>query len=162
MTQTDLSTKLFQRARLTIPGGVNSPVRAFGSVGGSPLFIVRAEGARITDADGNEYLDYVGSWGPMILGHNHDGIRRAVYEALKLGTSFGAPTAGEIELAELVVALVPSVEVVRLVNSGTEATMSAVRLARAATGRTKIATPTDSWWRPGPGPPPSASPPVQA
>ncbi|TFH65261.1 MAG: aminotransferase class III-fold pyridoxal phosphate-dependent enzyme, partial [Gemmatimonadales bacterium] len=138
MSKNELSRKLFRRAKETIPGGVNSPVRAFGSVGGDPLFIVRAEGARITDVDGNNYLDFVGSWGPMILGHNQVGIRRAVYEALKLGTSFGAPTTGEIELAELVVELVPSVEVVRLVNSGTEATMSAVRLARAATGRPKI------------------------
>ncbi len=138
MSKNELSRKLFRRAKETIPGGVNSPVRAFGSVGGDPLFIVRAEGARITDVDGNNYLDFVGSWGPMILGHNQVGIRRAVYEALRLGTSFGAPTTGEIELAELVVELVPSVEVVRLVNSGTEATMSAVRLARAATGRPKI------------------------
>jgi len=138
MPKNELSRKLFQRARETIPGGVNSPVRAFGSVGGDPLFIVRADGPRVYDADGNEYLDFVGSWGPMILGHNQDGIKRAVYEALKLGTSFGAPTTGEIELAELVVEMVPSVEVVRLVNSGTEATMSAVRLARAATGRPKM------------------------
>jgi glutamate-1-semialdehyde 2,1-aminomutase len=138
MPKNELSRKLFQRAKETIPGGVNSPVRAFGSVGGDPLFILRAEGARIFDADGNEYLDFVGSWGPMILGHNQDGIKRAVYEALKLGTSFGAPTTGEIELAELVVEMVPSVEVVRLVNSGTEATMSALRLARAATGRPKM------------------------
>jgi glutamate-1-semialdehyde 2,1-aminomutase len=138
MSERDLSRKLFERARGTIPGGVNSPVRAFGSVGGDPLFIVRAEGARITDADGNTYLDFVGSWGPMLLGHNQQDIRRAVYEALKLGTSFGAPTTREIELAELVVELVPSVEVVRLVNSGTEATMSAARLARAATGRPKM------------------------
>jgi glutamate-1-semialdehyde 2,1-aminomutase len=134
----ELSRKLFQRARGTIPGGVNSPVRAFGSVGGDPLFIIRAQGARVWDADGNDYLDFVGSWGPMILGHNQDGIKRAVYEALRNGTSFGAPTTGEIELAELVVEMVPSVEVVRLVNSGTEATMSAVRLARAATGRPKM------------------------
>ncbi|MGD2120127.1 MAG: glutamate-1-semialdehyde 2,1-aminomutase [Gemmatimonadota bacterium] len=138
MSQKELSRKLFERARETIPGGVNSPVRAFGSVGGDPLFIVRAEGARVVDADGNTYLDFVGSWGPMLLGHNQEGIRRAVYEALKLGTSFGAPTTREIELAELVVDLVPSVEVVRLVNSGTEATMSAVRLARAVTGRPKM------------------------
>ncbi len=138
MSKNELSRKLFERAQGTIPGGVNSPVRAFGSVGGDPLFIIRADGSRITDADGNDYLDFVGSWGPMILGHNHEEIRRAVYEALRLGTSFGAPTTGEIELAELVVELVPSVEVVRLVNSGTEATMSAVRLARAATGRPKI------------------------
>jgi len=138
MPKNDLSKKLFQKAKKTIPGGVNSPVRAFGSVGGDPLFIIRAEGARITDADGNDYLDFVGSWGPMVLGHNQVDIRRSVYEALKLGTSFGAPTAGEIELAELVVEMVPSVEVVRLVNSGTEATMSAVRLARAATNRPKM------------------------
>ncbi len=138
MADRELSRKLYQRARKSIPGGVNSPVRAFGSVGGDPLFIVRAQGARVTDADGNDYLDFVGSWGPMILGHNHEEIRRAVYEALKLGTSFGAPTTREIELAELVVELVPSVEVVRLVNSGTEATMSALRLARAATGRPKV------------------------
>ncbi len=138
MSGHELSKKLFERAKETIPGGVNSPVRAFGSVGGDPLFVVRADGARITDADGKEYLDFVGSWGPMLLGHNQEGIRRAVYEALKLGTSFGAPTTREIELAELVVELVPSVEVVRLVNSGTEATMSAVRLARAATGRPRM------------------------
>ncbi|MGW8266857.1 MAG: glutamate-1-semialdehyde 2,1-aminomutase [Longimicrobiales bacterium] len=138
MAKNELSRKLFQRARETIPGGVNSPVRAFGSVGGDPLFIIRAQGARVYDADGNDYLDFVGSWGPMILGHNQDGIKRAVYEALRNGTSFGAPTTGEIELAELVVEMVPSVEVVRLVNSGTEATMSAVRLARAATGRRKL------------------------
>ncbi len=138
MPKNDLSRKLFDRARQTIPGGVNSPVRAFGSVGGDPLFIIRSEGARVWDADGNAYLDFVGSWGPMILGHNQDGIKRAVYEALKGGTSFGAPTTGEIELAELVVEMVPSVDVVRLVNSGTEATMSAVRLARGATGRPRM------------------------
>ncbi len=138
MPKNELSQKLFQRAKETIPGGVNSPVRAFGSVGGDPLFIVRSQGPRVWDADGNEYLDFVGSWGPMILGHNQDGIKRGVYEALRNGTSFGAPTTGEIELAELVVEMVPSVEVVRLVNSGTEATMSAVRLARAATGRSKM------------------------
>lgn len=138
MASFELSRKLMERARRVIPGGVNSPVRAFRSVGGDPLFIVRADGSRLYDADGNEFLDYVGSWGPMILGHNHTRIRRAVYEALKEGTSFGAPTAREIELAELVVEMVPSVEVVRLVNSGTEATMSAVRLARAATKRNKI------------------------
>lgn len=138
MRKAELSGKLFERARRSIPGGVNSPVRAFGSVGGDPAFIVRSDGARIWDADGNELLDYVGSWGPMILGHNHVSIRRAVYEALKTGTSFGAPTTGEIGLAELVVEMVPSVDVVRLVNSGTEATMSALRLARAATGRPKV------------------------
>ncbi len=135
---TETSRRLFREARKVIPGGVNSPVRAFGSVGGEPLFIVRAEGAYVVDADGNRYLDFVGSWGPMILGHNHPGIRRAVAEALREGTSFGAPTAREVRLAELVVEMVPSVEVVRLVNSGTEATMSAVRLARAATGRSRF------------------------
>jgi glutamate-1-semialdehyde 2,1-aminomutase len=136
--KSELSRKLFQRAKETIPGGVNSPVRAFGSVGGDPLFITRSDGPRVYDADGNEFLDFVGSWGPMILGHNQDGIKRAVCEALRSGTSFGAPTTGEIELAELVVEMVPSVEVVRMVNSGTEATRSAVRLARAATGRPKM------------------------
>ncbi len=132
------STELFERARRTIPGGVNSPVRAFGSVGGKPLFIARAEGAFIWDADGNRYLDYVGSWGPMILGHAHPDVIEATIAALRSGTSFGAPTASEVELAELIVDMVPSMEVVRLVNSGTEATMSAVRLARAATGRPKV------------------------
>jgi glutamate-1-semialdehyde 2,1-aminomutase len=117
---------------------VNSPVRAFGSVGGTPVFFDRAEGARMWDADGNEYLDYVGSWGPMILGHNHPDVRAALEVALGKGTSFGAPAAGEVELAELVVDMVPSVDVVRMVNSGTEATMSALRLARAATGRDRI------------------------
>jgi len=138
MPKNDLSRQLFEKARRTIPGGVNSPVRAFGTVGGDPLFIVRTEGPRVWDADGNSYVDYVGSWGPMILGHNQEDIRRAVYEALKKGTSFGAPSTGEIQLAELVVEMVPSIDVVRLVNSGTEATMSAVRLARAVTERPKI------------------------
>lgn len=132
------SQKLFDAARAKIPGGVNSPVRAFGSVGGTPVFFERAEGARMWDADGNEYLDYVGSWGPMILGHNHPDVRGALEVALGKGTSFGAPAAGEVELAERVVDMVPSVEVVRMVNSGTEATMSALRLARAATGRDRV------------------------
>ena len=122
-----------------MPGGVNSPVRAFGSVGGNPVFIERAAGATIWDIDGNAYLDYVGSWGPMILGHSHPAIREAVERAVAKGTSFGAPTEAEVELAELIVEMVPSVEVVRLVNSGTEATMSAARLARAATGRDRVA-----------------------
>ncbi len=129
------SDRLFDAARTVIPGGVNSPVRAFGSVGGTPVFFKRALGARLWDADGGEYLDYVGSWGPMILGHNHPDVRGALEVALGAGTSFGAPTAGEVELARLVTEMVPSVELVRLVNSGTEATMSALRLARAATGR---------------------------
>jgi glutamate-1-semialdehyde 2,1-aminomutase len=132
------SDRLFERTRRTIPGGVNSPVRAFGSVGGNPVFVARAEGARIWDVDGNVYLDYVGSWGPMILGHTHPAVRQAVERAVVNGTSFGAPTLAETELAELVVEMVPSVDVVRLVNSGTEATMSAARLARGATGRSKV------------------------
>jgi len=132
------SDRMFERARRTIPGGVNSPVRAFGGVGGNPVFVARAAGATIWDIDGNAYLDYVGSWGPMILGHNHPVVRAAVERAIASGTSFGAPTEAEVELAELVVDIVPSVEVVRLVNSGTEATMSAARLARAVTGRSKV------------------------
>jgi glutamate-1-semialdehyde 2,1-aminomutase len=129
------SEQLFDDARRLIPGGVNSPVRAFGSVGGTPVFFERALGARMWDADGREYVDYVGSWGPMIVGHNHPDVRAALEIALDRGTSFGAPSPGEVELARLVVDMVPSVEVVRLVNSGTEATMSALRLARAATHR---------------------------
>ncbi|MFO7895219.1 MAG: glutamate-1-semialdehyde 2,1-aminomutase [Longimicrobiales bacterium] len=132
------SQRHFDAARKLIPGGVNSPVRAFGSVGGTPVFFERAEGARMWDADGNEYLDYMGSWGPMILGHNHPDVRGALETALGKGTSFGAPTSGEVELAGLVTEMVPSVDVVRLVNSGTEATMSALRLARAATDRDRI------------------------
>lgn len=132
---TPRSHQLFEHARDVIPGGVNSPVRAFRSVGGDPLFIARADGARLWDEDGNSYLDFVGSWGPMLLGHNHPAIRAAVAEALEHGASFGAPTRGEVELARRVVDLVPSVDMVRLVNSGTEATMSALRLARAYTGR---------------------------
>jgi glutamate-1-semialdehyde 2,1-aminomutase len=133
--QIEQSRRLYARAKEIIPGGVNSPVRAFGRVGGQPIFIKRARGATVWDADGTAYLDYVGSWGPMILGHAHPAIEEQVAIALTGGTSFGAPTAAEVELAELVVGMVPSIEVVRLVNSGTEATMSAVRLARAATGR---------------------------
>jgi glutamate-1-semialdehyde 2,1-aminomutase len=134
----DTSNALFGRARRSIPGGVNSPVRAFGSVGGNPVFIARAGEALIWDVDGNSYIDYVGSWGPMILGHGHPVVRDALERALGDGTSFGAPTKQEVELAELVVEMVPSVDVVRLVNSGTEATMSAARLARGVTGRSKI------------------------
>jgi glutamate-1-semialdehyde 2,1-aminomutase len=132
------SDSLYQRAVRVIPGGVNSPVRAFRSVGGEPLFIREARGARITDADGNEYLDYVGSWGPMILGHAHPEVLAAVHAAVDRGTSYGAPTELEVRLAEKIAAAVPSVEVVRLVNSGTEAVMSAIRLARGFTGREKI------------------------
>jgi glutamate-1-semialdehyde 2,1-aminomutase len=134
----DRSESWFERAGRVTPGGVNSPVRAFGSVGGAPRFIESASGARLRDVDGNEYVDYVGSWGPMILGHDHDEIREALSRALARGTSFGAPTPGEVELAELVVDMVPSVDLVRFVNSGTEATMSALRLARAATGRDRV------------------------
>ena len=132
------SERLFARAQKHIPGGVNSPVRAFRSVGGSPLFITRGKGSRIYDADGNEYIDYVGSWGPLLLGHAHPEIVAAVAEALASGTSFGAPTEREIELAELISEIVPSIEMVRLVNSGTEATMSAIRVARGFTGRDLI------------------------
>jgi len=132
------SETLFQRAQETIPGGVNSPVRAFRGVGGSPLFIEQALGSRIFDADNVQYIDCVGSWGPMILGHGHRYVVEAVKKAATRGFSFGAPTLGEIELAEMIVQAIPSIEMVRLVNSGTEATMSALRLARAATGRKKI------------------------
>lgn len=132
------SAELFAKAQHTIPGGVNSPVRAFAGVGGDPLFIERADGAYIFDADGKAYIDYVGSWGPMILGHNHVAIRDAVIEAARQGLSFGAPTEMEITMAELVSRLVPSMEMVRMVSSGTEATMSAIRLARGFTGRDKI------------------------
>ena len=132
------SDTLFQRAQELIPGGVNSPVRAFGGVGGTPPFIDMALGSRIFDADNLQYIDCVGSWGPMILGHCHRYVVEAVKKAATRGFSFGAPTAGEIELAEMLVQAVPSMEMVRLVNSGTEATMSALRLARAATGRNKI------------------------
>lgn len=132
------SKGLYQRAQRLMPAGVNSPVRAFKTVGGDPLFIERAQGAHIWDADGNDYIDYVCSWGPMILGHRHPEVVEAICEALGRGTSFGAPTELEVELAELIVERVPSVEMVRMVNSGTEATMSAIRLARGVTGRDKI------------------------
>ncbi len=131
----DLSEKLFAQAQKVIPGGVNSPVRACRSVDANPLFIQRAEGSRVFDADGNAYIDYVGSWGPMILGHRHPEVVAAIQGVLERGTSFGAPTDLETELAEMVVEAVPSVEMVRMVNSGTEATMSAIRLARGVTGR---------------------------
>lgn len=132
MSQNDL---LFERAQRVIPGGVNSPVRAFRAVGGTPRFIARGEGAYIVDADGKRYIDYIGSWGPMILGHGHPAVIEAVQRAVTEGLSFGAPTEREIELAEEILQLVPSCEQVRLVSSGTEATMSAIRLARGATGR---------------------------
>jgi len=132
------SEKLFTRAKEHIPGGVNSPVRAFNAVGGHPLFIEKAKGARITDVDGNVYIDYVGSWGPLILGHAHPKIVEAVISQAKKGTSFGAPHMAEIELAEKVTSAIPSMETVRMVNSGTEAVMSAIRLARGVTGRDLI------------------------
>ncbi len=135
---TDRSRALFADARKVIPGGVNSPVRAFRGVGGTPLFIERGQGPYLWDADGNRYIDYVLSWGPLILGHAHPAVVNAIKQAAERGTSFGAPTALETALAEEVVKLVPSVEMVRFVNSGTEATMSALRLARAVTGREKI------------------------
>ncbi len=132
------SKALFDAAQQVIPGGVNSPARAFGPVGGDPLFIVKGEGARIVDADGRSYIDFVGSWGPLILGHAHPEIVAAVNAAAAGGTSFGAPTEIEVKMAQLVTEMVPSVEMVRMVNSGTEATMSAIRLARGHTGRNKI------------------------
>jgi glutamate-1-semialdehyde 2,1-aminomutase len=133
-----VSEKLFERAERVIPGGVNSPVRAFRGVGGTPLFIRSAKGCRLTDADGRSYIDYVGSWGPMILGHAREEVIAAIQDAANRGTSFGAPTELETELAELVTALVPSIEKLRLTSSGTEATMSALRLARGFTSRPKI------------------------
>jgi glutamate-1-semialdehyde 2,1-aminomutase len=132
------SQRLFQRAQLCIPGGVNSPVRAFKSVGGTPLFFERGKGAWVWDVDGNNYIDYVGSWGPLIVGHAHPDVVEAVERAASRGLSFGAPTEGEVEMAELLCKLLPSLEQVRLVNSGTEATMSAIRLARGFTGRPRI------------------------
>ena len=134
----DRSEALFERAKKVLPGGVNSPVRAYRAVGLTPRFITRADGAYIWDEDGNRYIDYVCSWGPMILGHNHPIIREAVERAVKDGLSFGASTRREVEIAELMVQMVPNIEMVRMVNSGTEAVMSALRLARGATGRDKL------------------------
>ena len=133
-----MSHKLFLEAQKYFPGGVNSPVRAWRAVGGNPLFIQRGRGCRVIDADGKEYIDYIGSWGPLIVGHAHPQVVRALEETLKRGTSFGAPTAREIELAKAIIEAVPSIEKVRLTSSGTEATMTALRLARGYTGRTKI------------------------
>ena len=134
----DISEQLFERAKKVLPGGVNSPVRAYRAVGMAPRFITRADGAYIYDEDGKKYIDYVCSWGPMILGHNHPVIREAVEKAVQDGLSFGAPTRREVDIAELMVELVPNIEMVRMVNSGTEAVMSALRLARGATGRDKL------------------------
>jgi glutamate-1-semialdehyde 2,1-aminomutase len=135
---TDRNQQLFERAKALIPGGVNSPVRAFRAVGGTPRFVRRAQGAYFWDANDKRYIDYIGSWGPMILGHGHPAVVEAVQKAVLEGFSFGAPTEREIELAEEIVKLVPSIDMVRLVSSGTEAGMSAIRLARGATGRKKI------------------------
>lgn len=132
------SHALFTRARALLPGGVNSPVRAFKSVGGEPFFVARADGPFLYDVDDNRYIDYVGSWGPMIVGHNHPAVREAVQAAIGHGLSYGAPCAAEVTMAERITSLVPSCEMVRMVNSGTEATLSAIRLARGATGRSKI------------------------
>lgn len=135
---TERSKNLFDQAKKSIPGGVNSPVRAFKAVGGNPLFISKADGPYVFDVDGNRFIELINSWGPMVLGHNHPEVREAVIEAMEKGTSFGAPTAMEVEIAELIVSMVPSVEKVRMVNSGTEATMSAIRLARGYTGKEKF------------------------
>ena len=135
---TTKSNKLFEEAKKYVPGGVNSPVRAFKSVGGNPLFIKKGEGSKFWDADGNEFVDYIGSWGPHLFGHNPPFIKEALLKAIENGTSFGAPTELEVEIAKLITELVPSVEMVRMVNSGTEATMSAVRAARGYTGKEKF------------------------
>lgn len=138
MLNTIKSQELFSRAREYIPGGVNSPVRAFRAVGMDPLFIQEASGCKVRDVDGNTFIDYVGSWGPLILGHSHPQVIQAVQEAALKGTSYGAPCEAELEMAEMICQAIPSMEMVRMVNSGTEATMSAIRLARAYTGRSKI------------------------
>ena len=132
------SQQLFERAQQSIPGGVNSPVRAFKSVGGTPLFMKKAKGAYLYDADGNRYIDYINSWGPMIMGHAFDPVVTAIQQKAMDSTSFGAPTELEIEMAELVKSMVPNVDLIRMVSSGTEACMSAIRLARGYTGRNKI------------------------
>jgi len=136
--KTDASKRLFARAKKRIPGGVNSPVRAFRAVGGTPRFFARGKGCRVWDADGNAYIDYVGSWGPLILGHADPGVLRAARAAMANGTSFGAPTELEVRIAEAITAVMPQVQMVRMVSSGTEATMSAIRLARAVTGRDRV------------------------
>src|SRR5580765_6970177 len=137
-TVNPVSRALFERAEQVLPGGVNSPVRAYRAVGGTPRFLARAQGSRVWDEDGNELVDYVGAWGPMILGHRPPAVIAAIERQLKSGLAFGAPTSLEVEMAEAIVRLVPSIEMVRLVSSGTEATMAAIRLARAATGRARI------------------------
>jgi len=150
------SEELFHKAQAIIPGGVNSPVRAGRNVGVDPPFIQRADGCYLWDVDGKRYIDYVCSWGPMILGHRHPAVIQALSDALENGTSYGAPTELEVALAEMIIEAVPSIEMVRMVNSGTEATMSAIRLARGFTGRNMIIsstaaitdTPTVAWFRP--------------
>src|SRR6478672_10625548 len=132
------SKELFERAQQSIPGGVNSPVRAFKSVGGTPIFIEKAKGAYLYDVDGNQYIDYIASWGPMILGHAYEPVINAIKKYASYSTSFGAPTELEIEMAELIISMVPNVDLIRMVSSGTEACMSAIRLARGYTGRNKI------------------------
>src|SRR6476620_12494744 len=132
------SKELFNRAQTSIPGGVNSPVRAFKSVGGTPIFLKKAKGAYLYDADDNRYIDYINSWGPMILGHAFEPVVKAIQEIAENSTSFGAPTELEIEMAELIKYMVPNVDLIRMVSSGTEACMSAIRLARGYTGRNKI------------------------
>ena len=132
------SQQLFSRAQESIPGGVNSPVRAFKSVGGTPIFLQKAKGAYLYDADGNQYIDYINSWGPMILGHAYEPVVKAIQEKAFDSTSFGAPTELEIEMAELIKSMVPNVDLIRMVSSGTEACMSAIRLARGYTGKNKI------------------------
>ena len=131
------SKQLFERAQRSIPGGVNSPVRAFKSVGGTPIFMKSAKGAYLYDVDGKQYIDYIASWGPMILGHAHEPIIKAIQEKALLSTSFGAPTELEIEMAELIISMAPNVDLIRMVSSGTEACMSALRLARGYTGKNK-------------------------
>ncbi|MBM3302172.1 MAG: aminotransferase class III-fold pyridoxal phosphate-dependent enzyme, partial [Deltaproteobacteria bacterium] len=138
MSSTKISEDLLQKAVQIIPGGVNSPVRAFKSVGLPPRFMQSGKGCHVVDEDGNQFIDYVASWGPLILGHAHPEVLEALRKAMENGTSFGAPTRREVEMAEMITQIVPSMEMVRLVNSGTEATMSAIRLARGFTGREKI------------------------
>src|SRR5436190_314261 len=136
--KTEVSKSLFEKARTLIPGGVNSPVRAFKAVGGNPLFIKSAKGAYLFDEDGNKYIELINSWGPMVLGHGNELIEKAVKDAISNSLSFGAPTRKEVEMAELIISMVPSIEKIRMVNSGTEATMSAIRVARGYTGKSKI------------------------
>jgi glutamate-1-semialdehyde 2,1-aminomutase len=138
LNKIDKSITLFKEAKTLMPGGVNSPVRAFKNINGNPIFFEKAHGAYLYDADGNEYIDYIGSWGPMIMGHSHPNIVNAIKMQAEVGTSYGAPTGLESNVASLIMKCVPSIEKIRMVNSGTEATMSAIRLARGFTGKNKI------------------------